>query len=186
MAGEDTASAATLPEGDQDPNAVYIAVGRAIHSWEELEQALAYLYLKMVEVPDTPSNLAAFGSKHRTFAKRMAEWGTGAWGYFIRKPDQKKEGRFNELIATVNALSLERHRVAHGHVSIVAELHIPKDAEGETFNVEAPALYRWAAPFYATGSLKTDPFGKGSKDINLLTDAFIGIHNEVHQFTEAL
>jgi hypothetical protein len=185
MTGDPLAEKETLPQGDDDPNLTYIAVGRAIHSWEGMEQALAYLFLTLSGIHDHPSNLAAYGAKHRKFIDRLSAVKAAAEAYFMKSPDQQIEGTFSGLVAEIEALAIERHRIAHGHISIVAEWKLPENVTGK-IAITSRAKYRWAAPFYSTTQLRTDPFGIGSKDIDRLTDEFMRLHNNVHAFTTSL
>jgi hypothetical protein len=161
MVSLDAQSQGTLPEGDADPNLVYIAVGKAIHAWEGLEEALANLALKMSGIAESPDNLAAFGRRNRTFTERIAALTFASTSYFVRHHNQAIEGTFLRLIQSVENMAIERHRIAHGHISMAGEFNIPTGS-GVTV-VTARAFYRWAAPFYSMGNLRTDPFGKGSK-----------------------
>jgi hypothetical protein len=186
MSDPHTPSDGALPEGDDDPNLVYIAVGRAIHSWEGLEMALARLYLKMKNIPETPDNFANYGATHRRFVDRMAAVNATAAAYFIRRPDQEKEGTFCQMIENIYRLSIDRHRIAHGQITMVAEFVPEKSTDETAVTLTGRVKYRWNPAFYSTGNLRTGPFGVGSKGLNMLTEKFKKVHNELLAFTESI
>jgi hypothetical protein len=174
----------TLPEGEEDPNLLYIAVGRAIHSWEQMEANLADLYLAFRSIPFSIASLAAYGKDNRRFVDRKVAIEASAKEYFVKKPDQAKEGQFRSIIASLDRLAIERHRIAHGHVSQWTEFPLPQEA-GE-FEVELTFKYRWAAPFYSTGNLRTDPVGKNAEAIDSVTDSFQALNQQILSLKESL
>lgn len=176
---------AGLPPGETDPNLLYIAVGRAIHAWEGLEEELAQLYLLFAGLPYSPDTLAAFGKANRKFHERMIALGRAAEIHFVRHPNQQIEGDFKELLGSILELAIERHRIAHGHITMMAEVQLPPDHHGY-FEVSAHMLYRWGSPFYAADNLRTDPFGVGASQIDAWHDAFSTAHNKVYAFIERL
>lgn len=186
MTNESSSASAGLPPGETDPNLIYIAVGKAIHSWEGLEEALATLFLKMMGTPDTPANLAAYGQANRRFSDRMIATRAAADAYFIKHPDQALEGEFKKLHTGILEMGIERHRIAHGHITRASEFKIPHGPKGSSFEVSATVLFRWGAPFYSTDNLRTDPIGVGAAQIDALTTKFMAMHNNVHAFTEQI
>ena len=187
MTNEDTPTVSALPEGDDDPNLTYIAVGRAIHAWEGLETALARLYLKMKKLPETPDHLADYGSQNRKFVDRVTAVNSAAYAYFVQRPNQEKEGEFCRLIEEVNELAIDRHRIAHGNITMVSEL-VPSGpiVKGQPFTLSGKFKYRWNPAFYSTGNLRTGVFGIGSKGLNIHHDKFQAKHREILSFTESL
>lgn len=173
------------PHGDVDPNTVYAAVGQAIHAWESLESAVARLYLAFAGIPEGLDKLAAYGAANRRFVSRMAATRSTALVYFSKNPDQEMEGRLARLLEQTEELSIERHRIAHGHIVPIAIVEVPANADG-SFVVEAQAQYRWAVPFYSLQNLRAQPSGLASRDINLRRDQFMAQHIAIHEFTAAL
>ena len=176
-----------LPEGEKDPNLIYIAVGLTIHHWEEMEMALARLYLKMRGIEQTPANYASYGSDNGRFVDRMAALERAAATYFVRRPHQETEGVFCRLVESTKSLSIDRHRIAHGHISMAGKFnHMPGPTKDGTSMMQATLLFRWGAPLYSTGSLRTNFIGGGSKAIDLIRDKIIDKRKEILAFTEAL
>lgn len=173
-----------LPPGDADPHVIYIAVGKAIHRWEQLEQAFARLCLKLAGIPDLPANYPRFGKENGTFAKRIATIEATAQSYFTVHPDQEREGQFAGAIRRVQELSIERHRIAHGHITQWAKIELPQ--EKGAFEVAATFLYRWAPPFYGVEKLRTDPIGACGAEIDATSEQFELLNHQVTAFTERL
>lgn len=181
---DSTETTATLPPGDVDPNLIYIAVGKSIHRWEALEQALARLYLRLTAQPELPENYLAFGQANGTFMQRMTALVAAAEKHFIRYPDQSKEGAFQVIIERTHDLSIERHRIAHGHITMWGEFAIPQ--EKGPFTVSATMHYRWAPPYYGVRKLRTNPVGHNGETIDATSLQFEILHNQVAAFTDAL
>lgn len=184
MTEEPIPPAPRLPDGDLDPNLIYIAVGKSIHRWEGLEEALARLFLLFTNTPDLPFNYQAFGRDNGTFSRRIAALENAASSYFMFNPDQTSEGTFRDLVAEANDLSIERHRIAHGHITMWGEFKIP-EVKG-CFEVTSTMHYRWAPPFYAVEKLRTNPVGINGEAIDKMSQQFEDLHNRVYAFTESL
>jgi len=173
-----------VPAGDDDPNLIYIAVGRAIHAWEQMESALAELYLKFKSLPANPDNLAEYGDANRKFEARKRAVQEAANLYFVASPDQAREGRFREIIATLDDLAIERHRIAHGHISMFGSFEPPDiRVSGQ---VEVAMKFYWAAPFYSQTNLRTAIVGKNAEGIDAMHDRFSTLNDEIRAFTEPL
>jgi hypothetical protein len=178
-----------LPEGDDDPNLIYIAVGMALHSWEEMEETIANLYLKMIGIPTVPDNYAThYGTKYRKFSERMIAIQKAAATYFVSHPDQAKEGVFCTMVEKIEGLAIYRHRIAHGHIARVVEVKHPTNPKaGEPVKLTLTFdKFRWAAPFYSTGSLRTDFIGGNAKSIDQTREKFMAMHNEIGAFTATI
>jgi hypothetical protein len=160
----------SLPEGHTDPNELYIAVGRAIHAWENMEEAFARLYAKFMGLPERPDALVDYGAENRRFVDRMAALKAAGDSYFIRKPNQEKEGQLQELIKTARDLSIKRHRVAHGHITTAGQFRLP-DTKGP-FEITPTFHYRWGAPWYSLETLRTNPIGVNAAMIEKDQKAF--------------
>jgi hypothetical protein len=184
MANELTPAAETLPPGETDPNLLYMAVGRAIHAWESMEEALAQLYLKFKSIPFNPAELAAYGKEHRRFADRKDALEQASREFFVGSPDQETEGQFRFIVAELDELAIERHRIAHGHISMWGGFKLPE--KKGYFEVTTQMKYRWAAPWYSTANLRTDPVGKNAEAINAVHDRFSALHNQITALKDAL
>ena len=186
-ASEEGVHLGSLPPGDADPDLIYVAVGKSIHRWEGLESAFAKLYLKFVGLSDFPDNHLAYGSKNGIFTERMRAICAAAEIYFVKSPDQQKEGALIALVQRAQNLSGERHRIAHGHITQVGAFKPkgPADERGRVV-MTATFLYRWAPPFYGLEKLRTNFVGINSATIEAISLQFEDLHNQVHAFTEAL
>lgn len=178
---------ATLPPGETDPNQLYIAVGRAIHAWEGMEEALARLYAKLMGLPETPTALAEYGAEYRKTVERLDGINIAARSYFIRLPHQNLEAELHAIVETARELCIKRHRVAHGHVTMVAEFKIPEAPAGSgPFTASSRVLWRWGAPFYSMTTLRTDPVGGNAASIEAAQKEFEDLHNRIFKFTSEL
>lgn len=173
-----------LPPGEVDPDVLYRAVGKAIHCWEGLETALARLALEFAGIPDDPMNLSEFGKQNGMFRQRISALQAAADGFFIRHPDQDIERHFSELRAAAENLAIERHRIAHGNITMWGQFKIPV-VKG-SFSVSSTVLYRWAPPFYGAEKLRADPVGLNCAGIEERISQFSDLHNRVFIFTERL
>ena len=72
------------PYGESNREVLYIAVGGAIHAWEEVESALARLFLAFSGTEELPENLAAYGSDNRRFSDRMKATRGAAASYIVK------------------------------------------------------------------------------------------------------
>lgn len=153
----------TLPPGDTNTDVVYIAVGMAVHAWENMEQFLAQLWCKFQGLPADQVSSVRYGEENGTFSRRMTALANAAEKYFQTHPDQDAEGDFSSIWDAVNELAIERHRIAHGHLTMWVEFKIPEEKGLHT--VTASPLFRWAPPFYGISKLRTDPVGLNSHAI---------------------
>jgi hypothetical protein len=177
----------TLPPGESDPNQLYNAVGRAIDAWENMEEALARLYAKIAGLPEQPNALSYYGAENRKFIERYEALKSAAEAYFVRCPDQEREGTMYRLLEDARDLSIKRHRIAHGHVTQWGELHFPENLErGQRFDLTATFLYRWGAPWYSMTTLRTDPIGGDAASIEASQKEFEALNIRIHKFTAEL
>lgn len=174
----------TLPPGETDPNRLYNAVGRAIHAWENMEEALARLYALMTGLPEQPDALSEYGSENRKFVERLAALKTAGENYFVSFPNQLLEGRLGDLLKEAKELSIKRHRIAHGLITMWGEFQIP-DTPGP-FEIPGKILYRWGAPWYSKDTLRTDPVGNDASSIEIVQKEFESLHNRVFALTSEM
>jgi hypothetical protein len=171
-------------DGDDSPETVYIAVGKAIHTWEAMEEELARLYLRLNNKEATHANLETYGRAHRIHSERVAAVVRAAEAYFQKHPNQQLEGDLSTLLTDIEGMASERHRVAHGHIaSFLMVLPMGKFTVGDVFK---KGKWRWACPFYSTGSLRTDPTGKSSRDLEDLVTRFGELSKRVQSFVRRL
>lgn len=185
---DETIPAPALPEGETDPNVLYAAVGRAIHRWENMELALARLYVILSGLPDRPDSYVPYGTEYRKFSMRKVAVERAAEKFFVSRPDQMLEGELRRILQTLDELAIVRHRIAHGHITMWTEISLPSPLpeRGTAFEMRGTILYRWGAPFYSIGSLRTDPVGIGGAAVENLSAQFETVHNEIFRFTESL
>lgn len=103
--------------GDQVIFPVYAAVGLAITMWEMTELALAALYTSLTSEQDGEAFILKFefdGSAG--FQNRSKKVAQAFNAYAIANPNQKIEGRFEELMHKAGHLSMRRNDIAHGMV----------------------------------------------------------------------
>ena len=184
MVTEDTDSSGNLPEGENDPNLLYIAVGRAIHAWEVMEVNLAHVFAALTGLPENPYALSEYGSENRRLVDRIGAIKQAASAYFIRTPCQALEGELDNILADVTD---SRSRGIGLHMAISpcgGKLDIP--ATRGPFEVTATMLYRWGAPFYSMVNLRTDPVGTNSAAINAVHDQFEEMQKRILAFNARL
>lgn len=170
--------------GETDPNELYIAVGMAIHAWESMELALARLYFKFKGVDPAPHEYIDYGTKNAMLRNRITALSRTAEAYFVKAPDQTKEAEFDDILRSVELLSIRRHRIAHGYVSISGALNSVSVSSDGLLEISGTMLYRWATPFYAVEKLKTDIIGFDSNSIHSDRALFENLHNRVIEFIE--
>lgn len=174
-----------LPSGETDPNKLYIAVGMAIHAWENMELSLAALYGYFAGLGPDPHLLAQFGASNRRFVDRMAALKAAGDSFFIGAPNQEHEGELDAILRTASDLSIDRHRIAHGRITMWAE-SIVDLRPGQTIDLKMVMHYRWGAPFYAHTLLRTDPVGGNAASIDATRAHFESLHNRVVVFRSKL
>lgn len=170
--------------GEEDPNVLYIAAGKAIHSWEGLEQALARLYLLFTGTDDLPDHYYAFGKKFGTTARRVTAVENAGNIFFARTVEPVAAGELSDILSEVDGLRIERHRIAHGSIATWGAASIPT-APG-AFEIQIKFQHRWAPPFYGAAKLQTTIYGHDGASIDAVTERFMRLHNRVHALTECL
>jgi hypothetical protein len=180
MTEEPTVTAPSLPRGEIDPNQLYIAVGKAVHAWEGMEEALARLFALVTGLPENPEALADYGSENRRFVDRLAALVTATDAYFVRFPHQDREAEVFQILDTARNLSIKRHRIAHGHITMWGEFKLPENLQrGQEFSMSSVFLYRWGAPFYSMVNLRADPVGGDAASIDAARAEFENLHNRI-------
>jgi hypothetical protein len=108
-------------DADLDVKVTYEWVGRIIDRWEQIEFTLARLHSVFAGDPDGSAALRAYGAG-RTVPERDAIIRAAAEKWFIRNPNQRREGRFNKFMQEVVGFSDRRNEIAHGVVHQVSGL----------------------------------------------------------------
>jgi hypothetical protein len=102
--------------GDEDEEALYSSVGRALSEWERFENLLAFLFAAFI-IPEHDSEAArrAYGSVV-SFGGR-ADLLKGASGIYFRNfRDSIIEDEFDSLVKIARRASTQRNNIAHGIV----------------------------------------------------------------------
>ena len=184
------------PLGDKAAEAVYLAVGRSLSQWEQLEIALGQLFTVLAQSRSQAAfrvygNFAAATSRYDALdlaAEIYFHWNEGVWSHYKT---------FNDLLKIMRWAAPRRNDIAHGHVVIYAM------GEGSGYNhYLVPADYnsrRMSAfveiPEYVIGDdpLADDPFtftkhkyAYTSGQIASIGDRFPLIQREVENLARAL
>lgn len=173
-----------LPPGETNAEKLFVAVGMAIHAWEAMEEAFARLFALFTALPENPYALSEYGADNRVLVHRLEAVKEAGNRYFVKCPNQSREGEFTALCQEAAGLAIKRHRIAHGHITMWAHIQLP-DAPGP-FEVESKILFRWGAPFYSIDNLRTDPVGGDAASIDAARTEFEALHNRVAAFTALL
>jgi hypothetical protein len=140
----DTWDAPPIPvHGDLDENITYAGVGRVLSGWEAMEAELSHLYAAFVGKFHQAEAYREYGTG-RIFTDRMKTLRTAAERYFVRHPNQSREGQFDCLAEIAVKFADRRNEVAH---SIVRDLgHVrpfqTDDAIGSQFFL-VPSHYNY-------------------------------------------
>jgi hypothetical protein len=102
--------------GDQDDLALYEAVGRALSTWERMEERLAVLFSFLIGL-DVPSDAAAraYGSI-LAFQQRRVMLEQAAEVYFDLHPDAELQTLFDDALSYADGFAGRRNDIAHGMV----------------------------------------------------------------------
>jgi hypothetical protein len=102
---------------DEDREATYAAVGRALSAWETLEAHLSYLYSIFVGKPLVPAALSGYGRENKVFNRRMTALCKAGCEYIQARPAQQSlESELDALIVVARRLATSRNQIAHGVV----------------------------------------------------------------------
>lgn len=102
-------------DADLDDKVTYEWVGRIIDRWEQIEFTLARLHSVFAGDPDGSEALREYGAG-RTVIDRDKLIRVSAEKWFIRKPSQSREGRFEKFMRAYVGFSDRRNEIAHGVV----------------------------------------------------------------------
>lgn len=164
-------------ELDATEEATFAAVGLALTRWEGVEISLADLYSVFRGAPFDRRTVTAFGRGRATTTARLAGLEKAAPEFFFHYPNQAREHAFEDALRQVRALSLDRHRIAHGLVDRVTFML----ADGGYMTG-----FALVAPWYGQSRLKlSNNDAWGASTINTVSDHFVALAREIMAFTRA-
>jgi hypothetical protein len=126
----DTWDAPPIPQhGDLDENSTYAGVGRVLSGWEAMEAELSHLYAAFVGKFHQAEAYREYGAG-QIFANRVLTLRASAENFFVRRPNQVREGEFDCYAKIAVKFADRRNEVAH---SIVRDLgHVRLFRVGDT------------------------------------------------------
>jgi hypothetical protein len=112
--------------GAATENALYIAVGAALSTWELVEEGLAEIFALFIGAPEAgPASghqpaIRAYGSVV-SFKARVEMVSAASQAFFHREPDSTLHKQFGRLMEEANGYAGRRNDIAHGRVQYVPE-----------------------------------------------------------------
>ncbi len=100
-------------DGDLDDNATFQGIGRIIDRWERIEFNLARVHSVFVGDPDGSEAMREYGNG-RIVPERDAIIRASAEKWFVKRPNQKREGQFDRFMQEVVGFADRRNEIAHG------------------------------------------------------------------------
>jgi hypothetical protein len=150
---------------DWSPDVTWMAIGKALTAWEEMEEGFGRIYCAFKGTSNM-GMLKKYADEANIFKDRMDLIERSAEAYFTRKPDQNLEGEIAKMVKRARLMSKTRHRIAHGVVyPMVMNDRLPLRGTSFALHPTWYALERLSKPdnFYVWGS----------KEIAKETDKFI-------------
>lgn len=169
--------------GDPDERLTYEWVGRVLDQWEAVEFQLSRLYSIFVGEPDGPA-IWDYG-KGQIFRLRLSALSEVAEKYFVRCPDQKREGDLCRLVREAEDYSARRNEVAHGTVRDLSEFTFFRQHLASA----GPDQYALIPPLYLLRKhdLSGHPqFAYTSPDMRVLRDRLFLLSDRIGTFRETL
>jgi hypothetical protein len=175
------------PFGDENDDPLYLAIGRALSEWEELETALSGLFAVLVESRSSAA-VRAYGIV--ASAQGRYDLLCNAAEVFFAERDQAVYAQFREIIKVLRLVSPCRNNLAHGVVRQYANY----SAEGGGFYQVSPEYNsRRTTAFTDFSAESQDPFAFSthkyaytSSQVNSLRDSFHLLTIEVSNFARNL
>jgi len=171
--------------GDDDPDAIYLGVGKIMTGWETLEFELSRLYSVFCDDSDGDS-MREYGKP--TIARlRLDGLSQAADKFFIRKPSQEIEGEFHGILTRLREVALRRNEVAHGIVFDVQRITALRQKFRPEFRGRPQHVL--IAPYYAFKQHDTDglpAYGYTSPTLHLLMLVMAESHQLIGQFRRKL
>ncbi len=106
-------------DADLDDKATFQGIGRIIDRWERIEFNLARVHSVFVGDPDGSIALRQYGNG-RTVPERDAIIRASAEKWFVKNPNQKREGKFDKFMQEYAGFADRRNEIAHGIVHQVS------------------------------------------------------------------
>jgi hypothetical protein len=110
----------TPARGDIHEDAISVAVGRALTSWEYLEEQLAEIFAIFVNAdmadPEKAPAVRAYGSVATARARADMLEAAGE-AYFYSKPDAGLQTEFEDILRKYRGFAGRRNDIAHGRVA---------------------------------------------------------------------
>jgi hypothetical protein len=165
------------PFGDEHDDPLYLAVGKALSQWEELETALSGLFAVLVE-SRSPAATRAYGIV--ASAQGRYDLLCNAAEVYFAERDQAAYAQFREIIKTLRLASPRRNDVAHG---VVREYAAP-DVEGGGFYLVSPDYNsRRTTAFIDLSEDSLDPFDFSLHKYAYTTSQVIDLRDRFHLLT---
>lgn len=162
-------------KGDNSSQDIYIAVGRALTTWEEFEGFLSLLFAELVGSRNTQAARQAYCAV-RTFEGRSEMLKAASSAYFHDFPNNDFRKNILDLIKEAKNLAPRRNEIAHGIVRDFYELPHP---DIPPFRTGQYALF----PTYADSKkrdVNTNPsYCYTSVELNHYTEQFIKLCGKV-------
>jgi hypothetical protein len=118
------AMVARTKRGAATDDALYIAVGAALSTWELVEEGLAELFALFIGAPEAgPASghqpaIRAYGSVI-SFKGRIEMVSAAAQAFFHKEPDSPVYQQFGRLMVEASGYSGRRNDIAHGRVQLM-------------------------------------------------------------------
>jgi hypothetical protein len=156
---------------EEDREATYAAVGRALSAWETLEAHLSYLYSIFVGRPLAPAALSGYGRENKVFNKRMTALCKAGCKYIQARPAQQSlESELDALIVEARRLATFRNQIAHGVV----------------WGKESDSAYSLVSSSHGVFGLTHLPYRYRVAEINKFEAEFVTHGARVQAFNQAL
>jgi hypothetical protein len=103
--------------GDSHQDAISLAVGRALTSWEFIEEELAQIFAILVNAdmadPERAPAVRAYGSV-MTARGRSDMLDAAGEAYFYNKPNPQLQAEFDSVVSHYRGFAARRNDIAHG------------------------------------------------------------------------
>jgi hypothetical protein len=176
----------SLPDrGDDNPDAVFLGVGKVMTGWETIEFELSRLYSVFAGYPDGDA-MREYGKP--TIARlRLDGLSKAADKFFVNRPSQDHEGQFQSIARRLHHFASRRNEVAHGIVFNVERIK----AFTQNFVREArnKPQYLLIAPYYQIKQHSPNglpAYGYTSRTLEAMIPAMAEPFRAVYQFRRDL
>jgi hypothetical protein len=157
---------------DPTPDPVYLAVGKALSAWEELEVEVAGLFAIFIGAPRTSLEAYAAYASALGFSGRSGLVEKASDQFFVRRPAQDHEATLDNLLCHLRGWSLRRNDIAHGVVREHYRIRTGHSASSRTVYYLVPANYMrkrfrsdYDAPRYMYSSENIEEFRRAFRSL---------------------